>query len=588
MMAPYRARRESTPPPEIPTTGLVAEMVRQFADPYAFLRELIQNGIDAGSTSLEVRIERGDDDVISTSVMDDGCGMTKEIIQGPFLTLFESSKEGDTKKIGKYGVGFVSVFSIQPDEVQVVTWRDGKSYLVRLFLDHSYEVIDAGSRPGSGTAVTLLKKQKLEEGADQFLLANHESLSLAALRTWCRHAQVPIHFTVADTKHGEEARRLRVDEPLSVPGPFSMELEIEGEHYALSISAGERHLESGSQNTAEHSSTYGGFFNRGLLLYETVQPLDDALWGFRFKVMSPHLKHTLSRDNVRRDEAFDRVISKVRELYRTVFRERLIAELGRRAQIAADQKQEKPWLAVLEAALWPKLSVKPSEVTLPLTNEVSGQKVMCGLDGHLHFGSPWLVKKPLLRGKPLLWARQKSPLTQALAEQGIAVVLQRENAMPSILEARFPMDIHEARWAYSLITPMPRSAYTADDQELSEMVRELLSAADVNLEQVGFCSVEGVVSSWLMVSVPANSGDKAAVFPVPKLSSWVTGPPSDGVLFLNQAHASVAVARKNFSRGKAAAAQILARLVLLDVNEEPLSPGDNHKLLEHAGKGVGR
>jgi hypothetical protein len=29
--------------------------------------------------------------------------MSLDVIQGPLLTLFESSKEGDTKKIGKYG-----------------------------------------------------------------------------------------------------------------------------------------------------------------------------------------------------------------------------------------------------------------------------------------------------------------------------------------------------------------------------------------------------------------------------------------------------------------------------------------------------
>lgn len=590
MMAPYRARRESAPPPEVPTTGLVAEMVRQFADPYAFLRELIQNGIDAGAKSLEVRIERGDDDVIATSVSDDGCGMSKEIIQGPFLTLFESSKEGDTKKIGKYGVGFVSVFSIQPDEVQVLTYRDGKSYLVRLFLDHSYEVIDAGPREGSGTRVTLLKKQPPQDEAGQFSLVDHEALSLAALRTWCRHARVPIYFSVVDTKSALEPRRMRVDEPLSVPGPFSMEIEIDGEHYALGISSGERHLlgagKAGeeSSKTAEHSDTYAGFFNHGLLLHETLQPVDEALWGFRFKVSSPHLKHTLSRDNVRRDEAFDRVISKVRELFRTVFRERIIAELQRRAHLAADEKLEKPFLAVLEAALWPKLALKPSDVVLPLTNEVKGLKVMSGVDEHLHTGARWLRGKPLLRGKALLWARSKSPLSQALAEQGIDVVLQRENALPSILEARFAMDIHEARWAYSLITPLSRSAYTAEDQELSEAVFKLLAAAKLKVGHVGFCSVEGVASSWLVFSVPISEEEKAAVFPVPKLASWSRSPLSDGALLLNKGHASVALAREHFKRAKAAAAQILTRLVLLDVNEKPLSASENQKLLELSGQ----
>src|SRR6185503_21269278 len=106
-MAPYRSRREDKPV-SAPTTGLVADMVRQFADPYAFLRELVQNGIDAGASAIDVRIERESSDLTSTTVADDGCGMTLEVLEGPLLTLFSSTKEGDLSKIGKYGVGFIS------------------------------------------------------------------------------------------------------------------------------------------------------------------------------------------------------------------------------------------------------------------------------------------------------------------------------------------------------------------------------------------------------------------------------------------------------------------------------------------------
>jgi hypothetical protein len=51
----------------------------------------------------------------------------------------------------------------------------------------------------------------------------------------------------------------------------------------------------------ERSSTFAGFYTRGLTLFESDQVVSDELRGIRFKVMSPHLQHTLSRDNVRRD-----------------------------------------------------------------------------------------------------------------------------------------------------------------------------------------------------------------------------------------------------------------------------------------------
>ena len=118
-------------------------MVRQFADRYAFLRELVQNAIDAGASRIEVRIAREDGGLVTTSVDDDGCGMGRAEIEGPLLTLFASSKETDASKIGKYGVGFVSVFAIGPERVEVRTRRDDVGWLVRLHGDHAYELLEA-------------------------------------------------------------------------------------------------------------------------------------------------------------------------------------------------------------------------------------------------------------------------------------------------------------------------------------------------------------------------------------------------------------------------------------------------------------
>src|ERR1700691_2390114 len=134
-------------------------MVRQLADPYAFLRELVQNGIDAGASAIDVTVALDPEDLAAVSVADDGSGMTPEVIEGELLTLFSSSKEGDPTKIGKYGVGFVSVLALDPSEVVVETWRGGKAWRVRLERDHRYSIEEApgnGARSGSGTVVTVL------------------------------------------------------------------------------------------------------------------------------------------------------------------------------------------------------------------------------------------------------------------------------------------------------------------------------------------------------------------------------------------------------------------------------------------------
>ena len=52
-LVPYRVGKQASGAAEAPE-GVVSDMVRQFADRYAFVRELVQNGIDAGCGRLEV------------------------------------------------------------------------------------------------------------------------------------------------------------------------------------------------------------------------------------------------------------------------------------------------------------------------------------------------------------------------------------------------------------------------------------------------------------------------------------------------------------------------------------------------------
>ena len=171
----------------------VAHMVRQFADPFAFYRELVQNSIDAGATAIDVRIhwEPGDDDrgVLRVTVGDDGCGMSLDIIERCLLVVFRSSKEGDKTKIGKFGVGFFSIFAVAPELVIVDTGRGEDGLRVRIAPDHSYEIERTAVR--KGTAVTLLVAMERER-VDPFV----ES-SVAALEKWCPHVEVPLNL-VAD------------------------------------------------------------------------------------------------------------------------------------------------------------------------------------------------------------------------------------------------------------------------------------------------------------------------------------------------------------------------------------------------------
>ena len=107
-------------------------LVNQFARPLDFLRELVQNSIDAGSPRVTVSIgwsaaaDGGPLGVVEIHVQDFGEGMDEHIIDSQLTQMFSSTKEDDLTKIGKFGIGFTSIFAIQPDAVLLRTGRHGR------------------------------------------------------------------------------------------------------------------------------------------------------------------------------------------------------------------------------------------------------------------------------------------------------------------------------------------------------------------------------------------------------------------------------------------------------------------------------
>ncbi len=104
--------------------------------------------------------------------------MSRAVIEGPLLTLFSSSKEGDRSKIGKYGIGFVSVFALEPEVVEVRTCTGAEAWLIRLFGDHSWELAEDKTAPRRGSTVTLVQPMSVEA------FSKHVALGSAALERW--------------------------------------------------------------------------------------------------------------------------------------------------------------------------------------------------------------------------------------------------------------------------------------------------------------------------------------------------------------------------------------------------------------------
>lgn len=348
-MAPYRTVEREHHAEAPRDAGIVGDVIAQFADQLAFYRELVQNAIDAGSPSIEVRLDHdGPAGVMRATVRDRGEGMTREIVEEQLLVLFRSSKEGATGKIGKFGIGFASVLAPSPNVVVVQTSRDGRRLILHLQRDLSYQLFDGGPATQTGTSVELEIPMPPDD-APRFV-----EQSIAALQRWCRHATVPIQLVSSV----EPARELRIDQPLAL-GDAVVEVrrEVDGLTALVGLTAS--------------GAPYSGFFNHGLMLFETSEPLAGRV---AFKIQDAQLGHTLSRDNVRRDARFDFAMATVRDLVAT----ELVGACGRALEEAATHGDRTRYFALVLAIGAAELAIPAAAWTYPLVDAIDGKRSVRG------------------------------------------------------------------------------------------------------------------------------------------------------------------------------------------------------------------
>jgi len=312
--APARKKRAASPAAGAASVqSLVKELVDQFDQPLTFYRELIQNSIDAGSNRIDVTLEYADGAAL-IRVRDDGEGMDERIIDDYLLVLFSSSKEGDFTKIGKFGIGFVSVFAPRPDLVRVTTGKAGQSWRLDFPSYRKYEKYRL-SEPRDGTLVELTKKMPRED-FDRLAKDSRETL-----RYWCKHSESRIYFQVLGA--GPE------------PALITEELDLEG---GCSL----RHTEEGTEIllgfTSDPEPPYG-FYNRGLTLKEGRRAFFP---GVTLKVKSRYLEHTLTRDNVLEDANYSKLMGCIRRLVSDELPGRLKIELEDLAARLSKQGSERP------------------------------------------------------------------------------------------------------------------------------------------------------------------------------------------------------------------------------------------------------
>lgn len=490
--------------------GIVGDVIAQFADPKAFYRELVQNAIDAGSPSVQVELEYDEGaQRMRVSVRDRGEGMTRDIVENQLLVLFRSTKEQDRTKIGKFGIGFASVLAPSPEVVAVHTSRGGRRIVLHLYRDLRYELYDAGPATQTGTTV------ELEIALPPRQVTAFVQGSERSLVRWCRHASVPIELAVRVP--GDTSTR-RIDRPLAIENAL-VEARRTVDDGQLTVIIALR----------QGPVPYVGFFNHGLMLHESDKPLVGKL---AVKIQDARLGHTISRDDVRRDDHYHRAIAVARQVVDTELRD----AIGTALFAAAEAHDLGRHASLLEAIRRADLELGAERLHFPLVQERDGKRSVCARDLDSH-----------------VWtAAQSSALTSALAAEGTPVVLAHD---PEPIAAVLHKAVRVAEHELTSVTPIEP---TDEDEALLALLHDLFEEVHRAPDGIVLAALTGARADRFAIAGESTDAvhvvdrDEAARDPFALLRRRV--------LVLSAEHPQVRAAR---SGDPVLAASHLARAVLL-------------------------
>ncbi len=319
-------------------------LVRQFARPLDCLRELVQNSMDAGSPRVDITVHwrpLDTEGVLEVRVVDYGEGMDEYILDHELTQMFASAKAGDLTKIGRFGIGFTSVFALLPEQVVVRTGRYGMGWELVFSADRSFDKV-ALSTPVTGTRVSIFKRIPVAD-KDHWVDEVRRALVF-----WCEHAEVPIRFddqtegnvaSVAPSALADpfEAFHAPLAEPTVIQRPFL----LTGAPWVV------HHEADGVEVWAAAGvPPQFAWYNGGLTLLSTTDPQclgshAAVLQHCQLKIKYRRLEHTLTRDNVLQDAAWSHALTvaceAVRLLHQKVLLDATVAEDKSRGNMAAMQ-----------------------------------------------------------------------------------------------------------------------------------------------------------------------------------------------------------------------------------------------------------
>lgn len=338
-----------------------------------------------------------------------------------------------------------------------------------------------------------------------------------------------------DPTHGSTRA---IHEPLGLDTPVSVSFEEDGETWVVGTGARE-------------PRTFAGFYNRGLTLFET-QAFDEAFDGLHFKIDSPRLAHTLSRDNVRRDAELRRAVRRVRELAEGALWDALVTRA--RSDAAAGDAGSLSLLLEAAATRMYRKKKRTESLEVPLTDAIEGRTSV--------------AIRQAIRDGVILFSEERTPLTRELASAGYPVVRHAELGAYVALHAG---DVVHAAHEMFGVCDATGVLLAKSDEELAREVVQLLHAAERALARVRFASFGGLGRDDRCRVVETERD--ATVVAKPTERKWSR----TSTVFLNVDDPLVQAARKRAESNVALAAHVVARAVLLD--EGPVGRSEVERLL---------
>lgn len=402
--------------------GVVENLVTQFSNALDCFRELVQNSIDAGSPTIDVwtefELSEGHAGTISLHIDDYGEGMDEAIIDKQLTQLFSSNKENDLTKIGKFGIGFISVFALEPEAVLVHTGRGGEYWEVLFHEDRTFDKSTL-DYPIEGTQVTIFLE------GDPARYRELVSGIRATLKRWCCYAETEITFEDRTPPAGEEPELEIINEEFTVDGICFIESEHEdGTRFVMAYS----------------DEPVYGFYNRGLTLAHTnvaeqvfSADVARAMRNVAMKVKSRYLEHTLSRDTIVRDHNYRKAIGMLEES-RQVLVQNLVSHIEELVN------QDRHWdlkQMNLYGTYISYLSVEPAHM-LP---GILKRRIFRGLHGGAYTASE-LWDHHHTDGRILI-AAEPTVLTESIQKHGTPVVYGQKGTQDAAFDMAFlnhPLD----------------------------------------------------------------------------------------------------------------------------------------------------